>query len=134
MRHSVDNCLYSSYILKNLAPLKDASRVTPVGGARAVPAGGGSSPPFPGGSGLIRPAGTMTGLRGNPLHWDGRERVTPVPNEVRLRKRVNGGGAGASGRRRKRRGGTPEGEPPPCLPRHAGGSEGAPHPSMRRLD
>src|SRR5208282_3911170 len=30
----------------------------------------------------------MTGLRGNPLHWDGRERVTPAPIEFRPRKRV----------------------------------------------
>jgi len=35
-----------------------------------------------------RPAGTMTGLRGNPLHWDGRGRVTPAPIEFRPRKRV----------------------------------------------
>ena len=52
--------------------------MTPAGGARAVPAGGGSSLPLPGGSGDIRPAGTMTGLRGNPLDWDREERVTPV--------------------------------------------------------
>ncbi len=30
----------------------------------------------------------MTGLRGNPLHWGGRERVTPAPTEFRPRKRV----------------------------------------------
>ena len=30
----------------------------------------------------------MTGLRGNPLHWDGRGRVTPAPIEFRPRKRV----------------------------------------------
>jgi hypothetical protein len=52
--------------------------VTPTGGVRAVPAGGGSSLPFSGGSGEIRPAGTMTGLRGNPLDWDRKERVTPA--------------------------------------------------------
>jgi len=51
---------------------------TPVAGASAVPAGGGSSPPLPGGSGELRPAGMMTGLRGNPLDWDRKERVTPA--------------------------------------------------------
>ena len=30
----------------------------------------------------------MTGLRGDPLHWDGRGRVTPAPTEFRPRKRV----------------------------------------------
>ena len=52
--------------------------MTPAGGVRAVPAGDGSSLPLPGGSGDIRPAGTMTGLRGNPLDWDRKERVTPA--------------------------------------------------------
>jgi hypothetical protein len=69
---------------------KGRQTATPADGARAVPAGGGSSPPLPGGSGYIRPAGTMTGLRGNPLDWDGRERVTPAPTEFRPRKRVTG--------------------------------------------
>jgi len=58
---------------------KGRQPVTPADGARAVPAGAGSSPALPGGSGEIRPAGTMTGLRGNSLHWNGGERVTPVP-------------------------------------------------------
>ena len=53
---------------------------TPADGARAVPAGGGSSLPLPGGSGDIRPAGMMTGLRGNSLDWDRKERVTPAKN------------------------------------------------------
>jgi len=60
--------------------LKGRQPATPAGGARAVPAGGGSSPPLPGGSGTKRPAGITTGLRGNPLHWDGRGWVTPIPN------------------------------------------------------
>ena len=63
--------------------LKGRHPVTPAGGARAVPAGGGSSLPFPGGSGDIRPAGTMTGLRGNPLDWDRKERVTPAEKSAR---------------------------------------------------
>ena len=46
-----------------LAHVKDASRVTAVGGASAVPAGEGSSPLLSGGSGIM-PAGTMTGTRG----------------------------------------------------------------------
>jgi hypothetical protein len=45
--------------------------------------------PLPGGSGPIRPAGMTTGLRGNPLHWDGRARVTPAPSSFRPRKCVN---------------------------------------------
>src|SRR5579863_6260392 len=70
---------YFSYKRKtNLAPVKGRPSVTPAGGARAVPAGGGSSLPLPGGSGDIRPAGTMTGLRGNSLDWDRKEWVTPV--------------------------------------------------------
>jgi hypothetical protein len=59
--------------------------VTPAGGARAVPAGGDSSLPLPGGSGDIRPAGTMTGLRGNPLDWDRKERVTPAEQRTIFR-------------------------------------------------
>ena len=57
---------------------KGRQPATPADGARAVPAGGGSSPPLPGGSGELRPAGMMTGLRGNPLDWDRKERVTPA--------------------------------------------------------
>ena len=37
-------------------------------GRVTVPAGGAHSPPLSGGSGALRPAGTMTGLRGNPLN------------------------------------------------------------------
>jgi hypothetical protein len=59
--------------------------VTPAGGVRAVPAGDGSSLPLPGGSGDIRPAGTMTGLRGNPLDWDRKERVTPAEQRTIFR-------------------------------------------------
>ena len=59
--------------------------MTPAGGARAVPAGGGSSLPLSGGSGDIRPAGTMTGLRGNPLDWDRKERVTPAEQRTIFR-------------------------------------------------
>ena len=40
----------------NLAPRKDAGRVTAAGGASAVPAGFGSSPWLPGGLGIILPA------------------------------------------------------------------------------
>jgi len=117
---------------------KDASRVTPAGGARAVPAGGGSSLPLPGGSGDIRPAGTMTGLRGNSLDWDRKERVTPATKARDLsnhrdralrpgpRKRVSGAelrrslaAASAAVERRQA---------------SALASQRAPHPSMRSLD
>ena len=88
--YPLDNGPCFSYIpCESSRPRKGRLPVTPVGGASAVPAGGGSSPPLPGGSGAIRPAGTMTGLRGNPLHWDGRERITPAPIEFRPRKRVS---------------------------------------------
>ncbi len=63
--------------------LKGRQPVTPADAAGAVPAGGGSSPPLPGGSGELRPAGTMTGLRGNPLDWDRKERVTPAVTHER---------------------------------------------------
>jgi hypothetical protein len=59
----VANSGTSTLRIKYLAHVKDASRVTTVGGASAVPAGGGSSLPFPGGFGH-QPAGTMTGVRG----------------------------------------------------------------------
>src|SRR5579872_903897 len=74
---------YFSYRFSESRSRKGRPPVTPAGGARAVPAGGGSSPPLPGGSGDIRPAGTMTGLRGNPLDWDRKERVTPAEKSAR---------------------------------------------------
>ena len=49
------------------------------GGRVRFPRAGPRQPWLSGGSGPKRPAGTMTGLRGNPLHWGGRGRITPVP-------------------------------------------------------
>jgi hypothetical protein len=73
-RLPLDNRPSFRYIRHRISLTEGRQPVTPVAGASAVPAGGGSSPPLPGGSGDIRPAGTMTGLRGNPLGWDSKRR------------------------------------------------------------
>jgi hypothetical protein len=73
------------YTFRESRSRKGRQPVTPAGRARAVPAGGGSSLPLPGGSGDIRPAGTMTGLRGNSLDWDRKERVTPAEQRTIFR-------------------------------------------------
>src|ERR1700733_4199900 len=62
---------------RNLAPLKDIARVTPVDGARAVPAGGGSSPLLPGGSGKT-PGRHDDRSATLSLDWDRWVRVTPA--------------------------------------------------------
>jgi hypothetical protein len=84
-RHFLDNCPHFSYRFSESRSRKGRQAVTPAGGARAVPAGSGSSLPLPGGSGDICPAGTMTGLRGNSLDGDRKERVTPAEKRTIFR-------------------------------------------------
>src|SRR5208282_1339236 len=71
----------------NLAHLKDVSRRHRLTERERFPRAGVRHLRSRAASGN-RPAGMMTGLRGNPLHWDGRGRVTPAPTEFRPRKRV----------------------------------------------
>ena len=68
---------------------KGRRRVTPAERGEAVPAGGVVSP-APGRLRVKTPGRHYDRSAGsNPLHWDGRERVTPAPIEFRPRKRVN---------------------------------------------
>src|SRR5208283_5915816 len=76
----------------------------------------------------------MTGLRGNPLHWGGRERVTPAPTEFRPRKRVTGAERWRLVAAASAVVGRGPVSPPPCLPLVGllgGCSEGGAAPARR---